>query len=96
MSEFKVGDIVVPSSEILSIAPYWKGAKFKIISIKQLDGVFLELIESPLAPFIHKKEIFWLIKWIKLDTSVPNTSVSNECSCELQIIMIKGCQCGGE
>jgi len=93
-STFKVGDIVVPTAGILKIVPYWEGAKFKITRLYSHNAL-LQIIESSPSS-VKVNEVLWLTNWIKLDTSVPNTSVSNECSCELQIIMIKGCQCGGE
>jgi hypothetical protein len=101
--EFNIGDVVEPNEPLLKLAPDWKGAKFELLRwnmhafFERDVEVHVKLIQLPLSGVCIYKvgdEIPWYAKYLKLGMPSSKT-LTRECDCQIDILMAKGCQCGG-
>jgi hypothetical protein len=94
-NKFKIGDIVTPNAVVSATFPEWKGTKLKVVELTSYGDYKTEILYLPLKErVIHKvgATIFLTIGQLEY----YNDENSNQCNCELQTLMIKGCQCGGK
>jgi hypothetical protein len=92
---FKIGDIVTPRAEKLqNYDTFWKNAKLEIVDFPMPDMCTAKILEISDNPRIKKGRF---TDWLCSDLEIYiEKSDSNQCVCELQTLMTKGCQCGGE
>jgi hypothetical protein len=96
-SDFKVGDIVVPSVSMQYFYSHWRGSVLEVVKLlPNIRRVEAKILEGPnLASCPHTYNIGDVAKWDYQDLSLVQ-KYTKKCNCQIETLMLKGCQCGGE